>query len=236
MAQTIRQAGQAVARAVGIDPPNSFYGNSEDTAARMLQAMRDAGRALARRDWVALVYEHSFTTASGITEYALPTSPAWHHMLPGTAWDRTNFSKTKGNISPAAWQAEKGFGLAATFFARPWRLKADAGRERVFALVDDPGGAYDIAYEYVTDQWVQSGSVYYADIQADTDLPVFDDYLFEMATRWRVLKALGLPYQEEQREAAILENTLFGQERAQTVCLTPEAIEFAVNLPEYGYV
>ena len=201
----------------------------------MLQAMRDAGRALARRDWVCLVCEYTFTTASGTTEYPLPSNPAWHHMMPGTAWDRTNFSKTKGNISPAAWQAEKGFGLAATFFARPWRLKADAGRERVFALVDDPAGSYEIAYEYVTDQWVLSGAVYYADIQADTDLPVFDDYLFEMATRWRVLKALGLPYQEEQREATILENTLFGQERGQTVSLTPEAIEFAINLPEYGY-
>lgn len=202
----------------------------------MLQAMRDAGRALARRNWVCLTFEHTFTTAAGITEYPLPTSPAWHHMLPGTAWDRTNFSKTKGNISPAAWQAEKGFGLAATFFARPWRLKADAGRQRVFALVDDPAGAYTIAYEYVTDQWLYDGSnLYYADIAADADQPVFDDYLFEMATRWRVLKALGLPYQEEQREAVILENTLFGQEHGRAVSLTPESIEFASNIPEYGY-
>jgi hypothetical protein len=236
MSQTILQAGQAVARAVGIDPPNSFVANTEDTAARMLQAMRDAGRALARRDWVCLVYEHVFTTAAGITDYQLPTSPAWHHMVPGTAWDRTNFSATKGNITPAAWQAEKGFGLAATFFARPWRLKADAGRERKFSLVDDPGGAYTIAYEYVTDQWCFDGaSIYYADIQADSNQPVFDDYLFEMQTRWRVLKALGLPYQEEQREAVLLENTLFGQERARDVLLMPETLAFSNNAPEYGY-
>ena len=235
MAQTIRQVGQAVARAVGIDPPSSFFGSTEDTAARMLQAMRDAGRALARRNWVCLTYEHTFTTAAGVLEYALPTSPAWHHMVPGTAWDRTNFSKTKGNISPAAWQAEKGFGLAATFFARPWRLKADASRNLIFALVDDPAGAYEIAFEYVTAQWVTDGSLYYDDIQADTNVTVFDDYLMEMATRWRVLKALGLPYQEEQREATTLENTLFGQERGQTVSLMPNAIEFAINLPEYGY-
>ena len=230
------QAGQAVARAVGIDPPNSFVSNTEDTAARMLQAMRDAGRALARRDWVCLVYEHVFTTSAGITDYSLPTSPAWHHMLPGTAWDRTNFSVTKANISPRSWQGEKGFGLAATFFARPWRLRADAGRQRVFSLVDDPGGTYTIAYEYVTDQWAFGGSnLYYADITADTNQPVFDDYLFEMAVRWRVLKALGLPYQEEQREAQILENTLFSQERGKDIDLQRETLTFANNAPEYGY-
>jgi hypothetical protein len=234
--QTIRQTGQAVARAIGIDPPNSFFGNTEDTAARMLQAMRDAGRTLAMRDWIALVYEHTFTTIAGVTEYPLPTSPAWHHMLPGTAWDRTNFSTTKGNITPRAWQDEKGYGLAATFFARPWRLKADAGRNKIFALVDDPAGAYTIAYEYVTDQWIYDGTaVYYADIQADTDQPVFDDMLFEAHVRWRVARALGLPYQDDRRDAEMLENTLFGQERGRDVLLMPETLAFSNNAPEYGY-
>jgi hypothetical protein len=214
MARTILQHGQAAARAIGVEPPSAFVGATDDTAARILQAMQDAGLALAARDWLALRFEHTFSTAPGQTEYPLPTVPSWHHIVPGTVWDRTNASELRGAMSPRAWQQQIGSGQVPTLFARPWRLQYDTDRTLYFTLQDDPNGVYVIALEYVTDQWAYNGiSAYAARATADTDLPVYDDYLFELATRWRVERALGLGYQETQLEAQRRELELFAQER-----------------------
>jgi hypothetical protein len=236
MPQTVLQTAQAVARAVGIEAPTSLVANTDDTAQRMLQAVRDAGRHLCRRDWARLTYQHSFTTSAGITQYALPATPRWHHMLPGTAWDRTNTSKMSGPLTSVQWQGELGYGLAGTFWARPWSLRADGNRTRVFALVDDPGGAYTIAYDYVTDEWLWDGvAVYYADINADSYQPVFDELLMEAATKWRLLRALGLDWQSDQAEAAGLEAQLYAQERGRPITLGTDVLTWGYNAPEYGF-
>jgi len=228
---------QNVCRELGVDPPSSFIGNqTDDTAQRILQAARQAGRHLARRNWVALTYQHSFSTSSGITDYLLPTSPEWHHMLPGTAWDRTNSSKMRGSTTPAHWQRTQAEGIASTFFARPWRLKVDAGRVKKFALETDPGGVYVIAYEYVTDQWLFDGSsLYYADVTADSNLPVFDDYLMELHIKWRAARALGLPYLDDRADANTVENQIYAQERGAEITLEADVLSFRNNAPDHGY-
>lgn len=228
---------QNVCRELGVDPPSSFVGNAtDDTAQRVLQAARQSGRHLARRNWVALTYQHSFSTSAGITDYALPTSPEWHHMLAGTAWDRTNFSKMLGSTTPAHWQRTQGEGLTSTFFARPWRLRVDAGRVKRFSLETDPGGSYVIAYEYVTDQWLFDGSnLYYADVTADSNLPVFDDYLMELHIKWRVARALGLPYMDDRADANTVENQTYAQERGSEIRLEADVLSFPNNTPDRGY-
>ena len=236
MAQTILQTAQNVARSIGIEPPGSLVANTEDTPQRMLQAIREAGRALARRDWVRLTYSHTFTTVDGITQYALPTSPAFDHMVPGSAWDRTNINKARGPITSQAYQAAQADMLGATLWARPWSLRADGNRLAVFELQDDPGGAYTIAYDYVTAEWLFDGvSTYSTAISADTQKAIFQDELFEAAVLWRVRRALGLDYADHQREARMLEDQLFAQERGAEVCLAPEPYGFSVNVPEYGH-
>ena len=84
--------------------------------------------------------------------------------------------------------------------------------------MDDPGGAYTLAFEYVTDQWCYDGSgSYSANITADANVPVFDDYLFEIETEWRVLRALGEAYFDEKSEADRLAAALFGQENGAII-------------------
>lgn len=236
MAQTILQIAQNVARSIGIDPPGSLVANTEDTPQRMLQAIREAGRALTRRDWVRLTYGYSFTTTSGITQYPLPTSPTFDHMVPDSAWDRTNIHKARGPGSSQAYQRAQADMLTGITFARPWTLRADGNRVTVFELEDDPGDDFTIAYDYVTAEWLFDGGSTYSDtITSDSQVTVYQDELIEAAVLWRVRRALGLEYADHRVEADRLEASMFAQERGAVVCLTDEPIGFGYNAPEYGH-
>lgn len=237
MAQTLLQTAQNVASSIGIQVPSTLVGSSDDTDRRILQAIREAGRALARRDWVRLTYSHTFSTASGITQYTLPTSPAFDHMVPGSAWDRTMYRYAEGPITSVMYQRAQADGLSATLWARPWTLRADGNRLKVFELQDDPLGTYTVAFDYVTAEWLWDGASLYSDtISADTQQPVFQDELIEAATRWRVLRAMGMDYTEPKAEADALEARLFAQERAGVVDLAPQSFGLSFdNAPEYGY-
>ena len=86
---TIKTLLQNVANSIGVAPPSAFVGSSDQTAARLLRAANRAGNYLrSAHNWRALTFEHTITTASGTTSYALPTAPRFHHFLPGTGFNR----------------------------------------------------------------------------------------------------------------------------------------------------
>ena len=101
----------------GFDAPSSVIGSSDDTAIQMLALANKGGQQLAKRGkgiggWAILQTEHTFTTTSGTAEYALPSD--FEALIDDTLWDRTNFWKLRGPISPSEWQRLKSSVLASS--------------------------------------------------------------------------------------------------------------------------
>ena len=233
---TILAAGQATADALGVKSPASFVGNTEATARRLLRALSAAGRHLRRRNWRALTFEHTFTTVSGTLEYALPTSPAFNRLIPNSTYDRTQFRSAAGAYTPAGWQAGEALLVVSGGLQQNFRIKTDSSvtpHVDKFYLLDDPGGAYTIAYEYGTNEWLYDGSSTYGDtITADTQQVLFDDYLYETEVLWRALKLLGEPYFDEKDEAMRVSENLYGLEGGATIAMSPNKTLFQENVPE----
>ena len=234
---TIKTHLQNVAELVGVTKPASFVGNTEATARRLLRSASAAGRYLRNRDWRALTFEHTFATVDGTLSYALPTSPAFHHFIAATAYDRSSYRGIVGPLNPRAWQSGEALLVVSGGMEHRFRIKSDTStpRTNLFYLLDDPDGAFTLAYEYVTHEWSYDGSSSYSEnITADSNQPVFDDYLFEVECTWRALKALGEPYFDEKDEAMRLADNLYGQENGTTISMRSNPILFAENIPETG--
>lgn len=235
---TIKEHLQNLAASVGVRVPDSFVGNTEGTARTLLQQASAAGRYLRQRDWRALTFEHTFSTADGTLEYALPTDPAFHHYKNGTAFDRTNYRRLTGPLDAASWQYGEALLTVGGGIEQRFRIKSDTSTPRVnkFFLLDDPDGTYTLAYEYVTHEWLYDGSSGYKEsITADTDVPVFDEQLFELEVLWRVLRRLGEPYFDEKDEAMRTASVMYAQENGRTISMQGRRSDFAVNVPEGNF-
>lgn len=183
--------------------------------------MREAGRDLARDEWTELVFEHTFTTSAGTLDYALPVSPEFDRVVPGTTFDLSTFEPMRGPMTWIATAITKADGINTAEIGRTWRLRMSATRQKRFTLTEDPNGAFTLSFYYATKQWVYDGSTgYRSDIAADTDQPLFDDYLFELESKWRVLRALGLPYGDEALSASQVRGERRGREAAQVINLS----------------
>lgn len=189
--------------------------------------MREAGRDLLRDEWPELIFEHSFNTASGTTEYALPASPSLDRIINDTAYDRSQFDKLFGPISYEHLSRERHDGITRAEIVQSWRLGTDASRVKRFVFTDDPGGTFEVRYFYATKQWLhEPSSGYVEDITADTNIPLFDDYLFELETKWRVLRALGLPYGDEALSARQVRDERLARDNGRIVHLSRPRIDW----------
>ncbi len=165
----------------------------------------------------------------------MPTDPAFHHLIPESSFDRSLYRSLIGPQPPAYWQYGEALLTVSGGIEHRFRIKVDDSVPRVekFFLLDDPAGAYTLAFEYVSHEWIYDGSAAYReDFAADADQPVFDDYLMELETEWRLLRALGEPYFGEQEEANRLADRLYSQEGGETIRMGPRRLEYAENIPE----
>lgn len=234
---TVKQILQNVADAVGITRPEAFVGSTDDTPKRLLRAYSAAGRHLAQRPWRALTFEHTFTTSSSVQTYALPTSPAFSYLLNSTAYDQGNFRPLVGPENPAGWQYGNAMIISEDGITQTFRIKRDDAatpRADKIYLLDDPGGSYTLAFEYVTTEWIYDGSsAYYTDVQADANESLLDDYLMELETTWRMLRALGEPYFDEKDEAMRRADQKYAQENQRTLDLRARSRRLPTLYPEF---
>lgn len=223
-----------VAGGLGVTIPSSYVGNTEKTAVQLLSVFNEAGRYLASaQDWRELTFESTVTTAAGTLAYSVATSPAFHHFVPASGYDRASNLQLIGPIGRAEYQRVKAWTSDGLQNHRVQFRATTADRatpQLVFA--SDPGGAFTIAYEYVTQEWLKTGSGYADTVASDTDEPVFDRYLMECQLRWRIRRALGEPFASELDEANRAEERLFSQQGRAVLRMSPTRPQFAENIPE----
>jgi hypothetical protein len=199
---------QNVSYDLGIDearPP--IFGSAVPVARRLFAQARRAAEALHRRTaWSAMIIEHEFT-AAGNSDFPLPADFAW--MVDDTLWERSRYWALRGVQSPQRWQLYKSSIYGRATIWRRWRIRvatgAGAGTPTVFSI-DPPIVPGDntsrFVFEYVSKNWCVSAlnGAMSPVWTSDNDTSILDEWLIELSTRWRMLRRMGLSYDEDQDE------------------------------------
>ena len=195
---TVLEMVQDVTDEIGVERLNTVVNNTSNTARRALQAAKRTGNELLKKHYWSFLYrEHTFDTVDSQAAYDLPSD--FDRIVPHTQWDRTNEWRLWGPLSAQDWQFVKS-GVAEEGPRRDYRIKADSGTNKVF-ISPTPGsgeGGETLVFEYITNEWAEaSDGTGQSDIQADSDTVRFDDELFRLGLKWRLLRSLGMEYLTE---------------------------------------
>ena len=228
---------QAVAEEIGLPSPSTLATSTDRTATQLFRMINRAGRLLAKKNWVVLQNEHTFTTVASTAAYDLPSD--YDRLLDGSIWDRSSFWRLRGPLNAKQWQVYKS-GLVASASARSrFRIKPDT-RVKKFYLDPTPSSAVDMVFEYASDQWVKdsanaSGKTAFA---LDTDLSILPYELIELEVIWRMLARKGFAYAEEKREAEMQIDRAYADDGGAPVLDMggPQNIPLArLNIPEGSF-
>lgn len=175
--------------------PLTIIGNNQSSAVQVLVALKNSITALARDyDWQELGDVHEFTAVADQETYDLPSDLS--KFLPDTFWNVSKRRPCQGVMSPVDWRVLKNSVTGAGAFYDYYRI-----RNNKIEIYPTPG-TDDYIFEYITNTPVISaGGTRQQNWQADSDLPVIDDYIVKLDATWRFLKNQGLPYSQEEKLA-----------------------------------
>lgn len=197
---TLLSICQDVANDIGIASPTLIVGSSEETAKRLLSQSKAALKSLGKAyNWLSLQTEYTFSTVVDQEDYDLPSD--FDRLINDTLWDRTNFEELRGPLSPQQWQEYKSSVLASTVTTwKKYRIRNVSGTVK-FSIHPTPDAVESLVFEYVTQNFCETaGGTGQATWQADTDVGIVDEDLIFLGTRWRMMRRLGMSYEEEKAE------------------------------------
>lgn len=174
----------------------------------------------------------------GKSDYALPSD--FRRPVDNTFWDRGRFWSMRGPQSPQQWQLYKSSVIGRASIQRRFRFRYIGGNN-VLSIDPTPFDNNDpLVFEYVSNAWCESDDgVAQTQWLADTDIGVIDEYLIQLATRWRVLRRLGLSYNEELDECEREVNKALASDGGAAILdLAPSDSLTLIgpwNIPETGY-
>ncbi len=183
---TLLTIAQNIARGTGLPVPDTIHGNNNQDARRLLQAINNAGRFLAQKDWVLMQKEVllTITTVSAVTTVVRSATTTtvgvsatvtaegsttvsafedsydfpsdYKAMVYSTAWNRTTRRKMGGPIRAQKWQNLKS-GFTHIGIFDEFRIKVSATSKQ-FVISPIPTSPDIFVYEYRSTDWVlQSG-------------------------------------------------------------------------------
>lgn len=134
-------------------------------------------------------------TAVTFSQDTYPEPAGFDRFINRTAWDRTNRWELIGPDSPQTDEWHRS-GIVTTGPRRHFRQVGDlsGGNYRIWPPPQTVDTPFQIAWEYVSNYWVQSVSgTNKASFTVDTDLPVLDSQAIVLGTKWRFCQAKSLP-------------------------------------------
>ncbi|HEY1430758.1 MAG TPA: hypothetical protein VGF39_03900 [Stellaceae bacterium] len=196
-----------IAQDLGIDEPvTPIFGSKLPAAKRLVAQARRALWAIVRRaDWAPLVIEYEFT-ADGASDYVLP--PDFLSVVNDTVWERTRYWAMRGALSPQQWQRYRSSIYGRATIWRRWRIRVPSGEGAGYGTrfsIDPQVAATDQTSQFVF-EYRSAWAVRHADgtmgpdWTGDDDTAILSEFLIELGTRWRMLRRLGLAYDEEKEE------------------------------------
>lgn len=200
--------------------------------------------------------------AFGQSDYPLPSD--FERPVDNTFWDRSRFWSMRGPQSPQQWQLYKSSVIGRAAIQRRFRFRSiysaggmqiggagigtggigNAPAFRTFISIDpvpfDNGSS--LVFEYVSNGWCMSPEgIPQSSWQSDDDVPISPlfDYLIRLGLKWRLLRRLGLSYNEELDEYETQVDKAMAHDGGSAILdLTPSnnlSLIGPWNLPETGF-
>lgn len=169
--------------------PATIIGNTNPEAQSYLRSVSKVGKRLMKiYPWNVLREENTFTADGTETLLASASIPSdFDRFVPETFWNRSASVLISGPVPASRWQSLKAqsyVGDNTVFTYRGGDILA----------IPTVGSGSSMAFEYISDQYVQSsGGTRQSTWQADTDVSVLDEELIALAATYEWLVSEGLP-------------------------------------------
>ena len=205
-----------VAVEVGFDSSNDPLADTNKIFNQLRFLMNSAAEELIQmHPWTEMQKEHSFTTSTGTASYSMPTDFAY--MIDQTGWDRTKDMPLGGPLSPQEWQYLKGRDLTNQTIYASFRIK----QREVYIYPDNPvPNALSIAFEYMSDKWLQdasSASTFYNEIDAGDDIILFPKIVAIKILKCKWLEARGFDSSKAREDFAVMMFSTLGHDGSASI-------------------
>ena len=195
--KNILEICQDVASIACVQLPVTLFGNTSQNEQIFLSVAKDALSGLLRYgDWQELTKDGVLKTKKGRTDYLISEfCPDFYQLLNNTVYIKDSNEKVIGAITPEQWQREK------FFHDDSGEVKFKIQNSMLRFLSPPPEGT-KILFQYRSSVVAYDFGMFSekSEITANTDIPIFDEYLVKLAIRWRLQSRNGQSYQEEYAE------------------------------------
>ena len=215
--KTILEICREVADLAAVKRPNNLFNTDSQHESIFLSVAKSALDSLLRYgDWEELTKEGCLNTIEGKTSYVIKEfAPDFYCLLNNTIFIKDMHERVIGAITPQQWMKEKYFSSAANGI----KFNIQNGR---FKFLTPPPAGLKIVFQYRSDNIVWDFNTFEEKntLNANTDVPVFDEYVVKLSILWRWLKRSGLDYTEEFNEYEREMKKRYGGELAvNDICL-----------------
>ena len=192
MALSVLQIVQTACKRIGILAPTVALGSSDPQIIQLVALCEEEGQGLAdRHQWEALQVEALFTTVASQAQTSLATiAPSFNYIVNDTIWNRTLRRPVYGPTSQQDWQQKKAIQLNGPF--NSFRIIAD-----VINFYPTPAAGQVCAFEYISRNWINTGTTSSSVFLTDADTPKINDQLIVLGLIWRWKAAKGMDYAED---------------------------------------
>ena len=188
-----------VAAEIGLLPLADPVASVDPAFQQMRYLLNSAGEELIQAyPWELLQRSESFTTqATDSGDYPLPAD--FSQMINQTGWDRSNNVPLQGPLSAQEWTYLLGRDLVTSTIYASFRLTE--GKFKLFP--QPPPTGLDIHYEYLSKNWVRSGtdpSAYSDEVTMGSDIVLYDKTLISRYLKVKMLEAKGFDSTKAQAD------------------------------------
>lgn len=177
-------------------PDDLFDGNSQQNNIFLSVAKSALDSLLRYGNWQELTKEGHIHTICGKKQYVINDYiPDFYCILNNTMYVKDANEKIIGSLTYEQWMKDKYFSSSANEL----KFKIQNGR---FVFLNEPKTRVKIVFQYRSNNIVRDAKTYEEKytLEANTDIPIFDEYLVKLAILWRWQKRSGLDYSEEYAE------------------------------------
>lgn len=237
MSDTVLDIGYKLSDDVGLPRYTNLVGNQEQNARRILTSIKDGLQidAFTDVDWEMLRQPASISVlGAGVTTYTIPTD--FDRLINDTIWDETNYDKVRGPVDLREWQEfNKGFAQLAGL-ELVCRIQGEqTTNTKVMTFYPDTSAA-TVSFWYISNKCViSSGSALKAEITADDDEFLIPAKVVRAAAKWRLLRSLGMSFQDERIEYSSLLDDVAANDSGGKKIHTNRMHKYDIaNVPETG--
>lgn len=207
---------QSICKRVGLDSPNAAVSSSDRQIQQIVDLCNESGQELARRyPWQGLLAVGNFTTLAVEDQGAIDTiAPGLDYIINDTIWNRTLRRPVFGPQTPQGREQQKAFAING-----PWSsYRLIGGNVSMYPV---PVAGQSCYFEYITKNWITTGSGTSPVWTDDSDIPKLDSALLILDTIWRFKAQKGLDYAEDFNKAEALALNLMARDGGKdTLSLT----------------